>query len=242
MRVAGVLLVALALSGCFSEILPGPTTRLAFACAVLDRESAPRILLESWVAPDVDLPVVAIEEDLMAELRLLVEPGNEVAREERRMDEPPADWTPASVRKWLASEAILRLNTVRFHVVWAPELPDDATNQAVLPGVVVLSVQAIRDGAARLDRSEGEVARAVLLHAAGHALGAVNQGIPVQDPDLQVREGPPGHDPDPTSVMHAGWDSPATMRWAANATYDRYPDAVRADWAAAVAPGGVCAA
>jgi hypothetical protein len=79
----------------------------------------------------------------------------------------------------------------------------------------------------------------VLLHHLGHALGLVNRGIPVQDPALHEREGPPGHEPDPASVLAAGWDRASTMEWAPGATYTRYSVGAVSDWQGA--RSGVCA-
>lgn len=241
-RAAAALLLALALPGCVSEILPaGPATRLEFACAVLDPGRADGVVVESWREEGVGLATGSALDALAAELgRAGARDGGVSQRDGGEAAAPRGGWDDAALREWLDRRPFRASTDVRLHVLWAETLGGPAS-QAVDPGLVVVAQDAVRDGAGRLGVGEDDVARAVLLHAAGHALGAVNQGIPVQDPDLQEREGPPGHDPDPASVLHAGWEDPAAMAWAPNATYDAYPARLHADWAAAVAPGGVCA-
>lgn len=240
---AGALLaLALVLPGCFSQILPaGPATRLEFACAVLDPGVADQVVIESWTERDVDLATRPALAALAAELGGIGDRGSGVVLrvEDGRVAPPRGGWDDASLRAWLEDRPFRASADPRLHVLWAATL-GGPSSAVVDPGLVAVAQDAVRAGAGRLGVGEAEVARAVLLHAAGHALGAVNQGVPVQDPDLQEREGPPGHDPDPASVLHAGWEDPAAMAWAPNATYDAYPARLHADWEAAVAPGGVC--
>lgn len=238
-----LVLAAAALSGCFSEVLPvGPLTKLEFICAALDPQEAERFVVESWLGPGVDLDVEDAQRALVAALgHLGARDGDIVLRPEEGPREPRSGWNATGLRAWQDDRPATGGNEVRLRVLWVRTLGDGRSSLEPAPGLVAVSQHAVREGAARMGVPENDVARAVLLHAAGHALGAVNQGIPVQDPDIQEREGPPGHDPDPASVLHAGWEDAATMAWAANATYDAYGPALRADWAAAVQPGGVCA-
>lgn len=236
-------LAAAALAGCFSEVLPaGPLTKLQFICAALDPQEADRLVVESWVAASVDLDVEDAQRALVAALgRLGAREGGIILRQQDGPAEPADGWNATRLRAWHDDRPFASGNEVHLRVLWVSTLGNGRSILEPAPGLVAISQDAVREGAVRMGVGENDVARAVLLHAAGHALGAVNRGVPVQDPDIQEREGPPGHDPDPASVLHAGWEDAATMAWAADATYDSYSAALRADWAAAVQPGGVCA-
>lgn len=240
-----LLVTATALSGCFSDILPaGPLTKLEFICAVLDPDEAERVVVHAWVGEDVDLAFRDADRALLAEIeRIGAREGDEVTlRVEDGPAAPRRGWNETSLREWWVDRPFASGNEVHLHVLWVHSLGGGLASLTPAPGLVAVAQDAVREGAERMGRPEAEVARAVLLHAAGHALGAVNQGVPVQDTDLQEREGPPGHDPDPASVLHAGWEDAATMEWAANATYSAFPAYLHADWDAAVREGGVCAA
>lgn len=239
-----VLLLVPSLSGCVSAILPTrPATGLEFACAVLDPEEAERVVVHAWVGDDVTTDVRPAHQSFGLVLGSLgARQGGLGLRWHDGPRGPPEGWNATSLREWADDLAPEFGDEVQLHVVWAATLPDGASSLVAAPGVVAISDQAVREGASRLGVPAPDVARAVLLHVAGHALGTVNQGIPVQDADLQAREGPAGHDPDPASVLNAAWEDAATMRWAENATYAAYGPALLDDWAAAVRPGGVCAA
>ena len=238
------LALALALPGCFSEILPqGPVSTLAFACAAIDPATAPRVRILSYAGDGVTLatgPATGLLALRLAELSGR-DPSLVAASSLPAPDEPGAGWSETRLAEWVRGEPFLGRGQVTLRVLWLEGVGDGHRAGLVpAPGAVVLSQQAIVAGAARIGHPPDEVAAAVLLHFAGHALGATNRGIPVQDPDLQEREGPPGHDADPRSVLAAGWEDARTMAWAADAAYDRYPDAALADWQAARADAGVC--
>ena len=236
-------LLALALPGCFSEILPAPpVSTLAFACAVIDPTETPRVHIVSS-ADDVTLDTAPALAALAAELVRISGRDPEAVTIGSR-DAPPQPrngWNETRLADWARDQPFLARTTVTVHVLWlATFSPEHQLAIVPAPGAVVVAQDAVREAAARLGRPEADVARAALLHAAGHALGVTNRGIPVQDPDLQERESTPGHDADPASALAAGWDDARTATWAANATYDRYPDAALADWQAARGPDGVC--
>lgn len=236
--------VAVAAAGCFSEILPGePVSTLAFACAAIDPVVAPRLRIVSYTEQEVEIPTAAVMGVLAA--RLANVSGRDATlvsvlpREAPQA--PEAGWNDSRLTTWVRDEPFLGRGQVTLRVLWLGTLGDGTPAGLVpAPGAVVLSQEAIAAGAVRLNRTVEEVATVVLLHFTGHALGVTNRGIPVQDPALQEREDPAGHDADPASVLAVGWDDARTMAWAANATYDHYPDAVLADWQAALEPGGVC--
>lgn len=238
--VMGLLL----LSGCFAELLPASAgTRLAFTCAMLDPQRASVAVLQSYVGEDVHLDISVAITALRDELTILSgRDAADLGAVQRTGPAVPADgWNATTVAAWGASQPFQSGNRVLMRILWVDRLDDDRlSGVAPVAGTIALSQHAILAGAARLAADPSVVARAVLLHFAGHALGVVNQGVPVQDPDIQEREGPASHDPDPTSVLHAAWEDPRTMAWSAGAAYDRYPDDLHRDWAAAKAPGGVC--
>lgn len=243
---AAALLVALASSGClsgFSEVLPTPpVSTLAFACAVLDGDGVERVRLASYQEADGLDPSVALAA-LASEVALLAaRPPGAVTVANRTLPEAPAGgWNATTLGDWARQTPFLNRNQVTLRILWLTVLDHpDQMGLVPAPGAVALSQTALETAALRLNRSSDDVVRAALLHFAGHALGATNRGIPVQDPDLQVREGSAGHDADPASVLAAGWEDARSVEWVANATYDRYPGAAHADWHAARGPGGVC--
>lgn len=104
----------------------------------------------------------------------------------------------------------------------------DGTGGVVKPGTIALFANQLPLGE--------NASRGTLLHHAGHALGLVNLGIPMQ----QNHEAPPphhGHVTDAQAVMQWGFEIPGYAL--ANAPYDSYGPAIRADLAGAVK--GVCA-
>lgn len=242
--VLGAVALAVASAGCFSEILPGePVSTLAFACAAIDPLTAPRLRIVTYAGEGIDLHT-------SASMRVLAERMGEISGRDGDAitvligdapDEPERGWNESRLETWVRDEPFLGRGQVTLRILWLETFGDGTQSGLVpAPGAVVLSQQAITAGAARIGHGPEEVATAVLLHFIGHALGVTNRGVPVQDPDLQEREGPAGHDADPASVLAVGWDDAWTMAWAANATYDHYPAAVLADWQAAKEPGGVC--
>lgn len=238
------LALATALPGCFSEILPqAPVSTLAFACAAIDPAVEPSLRIVTYVADGVDLPVDDAT-DVLAQQMQVVSGRQPDAVSRATLDapaEPRQGWNESRLAAWVRDEPFVGRDQVTLRVLWLARLGDgNQTGLVPAPGAVVLSAPAIVSAAAASARSPREVATAVLLHFTGHALGATNRGIPVQDPDLQVREGPAGHDADNRSVLAAGWEDARTVEWAANATYDHWPAAALADWQAAKTERGVC--
>jgi hypothetical protein len=234
----------LLLAGCFSEILPTRhESKLEFICAVLDPQQAERLVVDAWVGEGIGLDVAAPQAALVAELAEAGSRESGITLERHRgPDVPRRGWNATTLAEWLADQPTEIGDEVHLHVLWVESLGGGTSLLVPASGLVAVAQDAVREGAFRLGVPAEDVARAVLLHAVGHALGAVNLGLPVQDADIRGREGPGGHDPDAASVLHAGWEDPATMAWAADATYDAWPAAVHADWDAAVDAGGVCAA
>jgi hypothetical protein len=238
---AWVLVLPLLTAGCFQALLrEGPSSTLGFTCAVLDPAQDDAVVLESWVAPDatVDVgPAVARLAAVLANVTGRAPATFSVVRQTGPAA-PEGGWT----RERLAAEAqpYLRQRTVTLRILWVDSMAEPATGFVAAPGTVVVALDSVAAGALLVGRPVGQVALAVLLHQVGHALGETNLGVPVQDPDIQDREGPAGHDRDPASVLNAAWDDARTLAWAGNATYDGYGAADLADWAAARQPGGVC--
>jgi hypothetical protein len=198
------------------------------------------VVVESWLGPDAALdpaPLLARLVPLLANLTGRPPAAFSVALRQGP-PVPAGGWDQAK----LAAEAgpFLRQRTVTLRVLWVGSLAEPATGMVAGPGTVVVALDSVAAGAQRTGHPVDAAAFAVLLHQVGHALGATNQGVPVQDPDIQEREGPAGHDRDAAAVLNAAWDDARTMAWAGNATYDRFGAADLADWAAARRPGGVC--
>ena len=234
-----VTLAALASSGCFSEILvPPPTTVLEFTCHVLDQTVSETVVLESWGSgPGSREAVEALRSELV---RVTGRFSASMTVSSRDAANPPGSaWEPEEVPEWARERTFSDGNAVVFRILWVDSLGGNMTG-ASGAGTVAVAADAVAGVAARLNVTVGDAARVLLFHHAGHALGVVNRGIPVQDPTIQEREGPPGHEPDPASVLDGGWEDVRTADWAPGATYEGYSDGVRGDWAGAVAPGGVC--
>lgn len=231
------------LSG-FSEVLPPPgVSTLDFVCAILDARGVERVRLASYSQEGVVVDPTLALRGLEGELAVLSgRPASGIDIIEQGAPATPAGgWNGTTLALWGRENPFLTRSQVTLRVFWLLTLDHhDAMGLVAAPGVVALSETAIEAAALRLDQSNEAIARVALLHYAGHALGATNLGVPVQDPDLQVREGTPGHDADPASVLAAGWEDARSAVWIANATYDRYPDAAHADWLAARGPDGVC--
>ncbi|HEX2065597.1 MAG TPA: hypothetical protein VHI93_02185, partial [Candidatus Thermoplasmatota archaeon] len=230
---AWAALLPLLTAGCFHALLPGPSSTLAFTCAVLDPAQADSIVVESWQGPGVTLdvaPLLARVADVLANASGRSPAAFSVAVREGP-PVPEGGWT----RDSLAAQGgpFLRQRAVTLRVFWVASLGEPATGLVATPGHVAVALDSVAAGAQRVGRAVPDVALGVLLHQVGHALGLVNQGVPVQDPDIQEREGPPGHHRDTAAVLHAAWDDARTLAWAANATYDGYTAADLADWAAA---------
>jgi hypothetical protein len=61
--------LALAIPGCFSEILPqAPVSTLAFACAAIDPETESHLRIVTYVGDAIDLPVGEATDVLQANL------------------------------------------------------------------------------------------------------------------------------------------------------------------------------
>lgn len=224
-------LLPLLVSGCVAELLSPPATILDYTCAILDPNGPQSVVVQSWGDAAFDaadlIPVLA----------------GMSGRPASAFHVETAGAAPAAARvdAWAEQHPGLQSGDLYLRVLWLADGAVNETGRVVAPGIIALNLPALERGAARVNHTAADVARAVLLHHLGHALGVVNSGIPVADPDIRARESPPQHDPDPFSVMHMSWEDSRTVAWARNATYDGYSANILGDWAAARAPGGVCA-
>ncbi len=238
------LLASVALGGCVGELLTEEeATVRTFACAVLDETDARPVLLGLHRERGVQrVPVGALGAlaDHLADAGFAARDRYAVV--ESTLLEEPGPWTPEVLQAWAQEAVVLDAEAVRLHVLWVDDFADGegTTVLHVAPGVVAVSETAVQEGAERLGRSEDFLARVLLYHVVGHALGAVNQGIPLNGTDPTSQEGMPGHESSPESVMHHGWERVTTLP-RTDAPYDAYSGDVLDDWRAAVAPTGVCA-
>jgi hypothetical protein len=242
-KVAVLIALLLPLSGCVSELIsPTPMTTRRFACDALgDVHLTVVVHIEPGLDFDPGVAVGALVEELA---RISPRDSSAIARSFKEgPGEPVSGWDDVALRG-LANTAVDARDGLRLHVYWLRQIAANATGSLgsevtgrnIAPGVVVVAQRPIESGATRLNASLDEIATAVLLHYVGHALGAVNNGIPVQDVHIERRENPPKHEAATDSVMHASWHAPATMR---NITA-QYSDAQVQDWQAAREPAGVC--
>lgn len=239
------VLASTLLVGCVTELLEDEqTTVRTVSCAVLDPTAQPVLLSLHREAGGRRVPLDALWA-VAHELEGRGFGDGRFSAVESDLLEHDGAWTVDELASWAADAEVLGADAVRLHVLWVGAF-DDAdqvhTVRVVAPGVVAVSEAAVQAGAERSGRSETFLARALLFHVVGHALGAVNQGIPLNGTDPAAQEGPAGHEPDPDSVMNVAWERVTTLPPAGgNATYAHYSDAVVDDWRAAWAPGGVCA-
>ncbi|HUR62330.1 MAG TPA: hypothetical protein VM286_08225 [Candidatus Thermoplasmatota archaeon] len=235
-------LLPLVASGCFQALLQAPgSSTLGFACAMMDPVQADGVQVESWIDPRVSLDARPWALRLVGVLANATgrSPSAFAFRHEVGPPPPQDGWNRTNLAD--AATSFIHGRTVALRILWVESVAEEATGMVAGPGNVVVALDSVQAAALRIGRPVGDVAFAVLLHQVGHAMGATNLGVPVQDPDIQDREGPPGHDKDPASVLNAAWDDARTVTWSDNSTYDRYPAPVLADWAGARGPGGVCA-
>lgn len=219
MRWLAVVLCAPLMSGCVAELLSDDEQSVRnVACAVLVPERAERWTLV--LHPD-GIDVSLAVEALVHEVTLAGRSPESV----RVVTEDPVE----DLEAWAGTRDVLG-SDVTTHMAIVSGL--DASTLHPIPGVWVLSREAIEQGAEATGRSEAELARILLLHVAGHGLGVVNAGLPMQGPNITGREGPMHHEPRPDSVLSSQWHHVSTMP-KSQAAYDRYSDDVRADLAGA---------
>ncbi|HET6398021.1 MAG TPA: hypothetical protein VFH47_00525 [Candidatus Thermoplasmatota archaeon] len=236
---AAAAVLLLALSGCVSNILAPPAgSARDVACRLLRVEDNPLAVLSLEVTPDAPpVPASALEEVAQA---LRNATGRTPQELRTQVAAAPADAgvDEDTIRAWAQRRSNAAPGTLMLRVLWHGARSDETGTQAA-PGALAVSGAAVLSAASRLERPPEDVARAVLLHHLGHALGVVNRGIPVQNPAIQEREASAGHEPDLASVLAEGWERASTAVWVPGATYDRYSEQVVADWRAA-RDGGAC--
>lgn len=238
-RAVVVLGTCLLLSGCLADVLvPDPLTTVGFTCLAMDPEGPPLDIIV-FVAQGLDYdpvaPVTALQQELS---RASGREGDRIGREIRVVSTPEGGWDEDAMDQWAGDQITGDRRGVALHVLWVDQAEaPHATGGPIGAGKVVVVHDEVRAGAHATGAGVDDVAAAVLLHHTGHALGMVNNGVPIQDNDLAKRENPPQHDPSPGSVMHAGWHNAKSMP---NVTTERYGDEMVRDWKAIVAPEGMC--
>lgn len=230
------------LSGCLANefLAPIDETARTFSCAVLSDGDYPALLVRVEKDPAVRYSVAGP----VGHLREVVANHSEKALEAIELEirvgfvPPEGGWTEEALADQAERHSFKAGRNVVVLTIWWTEGPLGAGTGTVLaPGLVVLAQDAITAKAAATGFPGEGVARAVLLHHVGHALGQVNDGIPMQ----QDHEGSAKHGSDITSVMHPTWHDAGPFPEPLAAPPEEYPAAVAVDWAAARAEGGVCA-
>lgn len=235
-----VLLVSITGSGCVAELVgPGELTSQQFACEVLTND---RVRIQVLVEDATALSEAGVA-PLRAELQRVAADGLPGGRDvDVRFDTRRAQgaWTDSRLADEAQRVPVLQAGTVTARVYWLQSHEEPHRTLAnVGPGIVAVFEEPVWRAAAARNASADDVAAVVLLHAFGHALGVVNDGIPVVERSIGNREGPPKHDWDPASVMSVHWHHADTMQWT-EGTAPAWPASAHADWAFA-AREGVCA-
>lgn len=237
--VAVAVLLSLLASGCLAAEFLAPETETArsFSCAVLTADAYPFMVVRigketgvrsSVAGPATHLRTVLSEHSEKDVLDIELEIEADVVP-------PEGGWSEAAfaARAQLFSFQEDR-RTVALEVLWIQAGLGGITGKVLAPGMVVVSQDAIRAKASQAGAPLEATAIAVLLHQVGHALGQVNDGIPM----VADHEGSPKHDSDHASVMHEAWHDAATVP--EGPPPQGYGADAVADWQTAIGEGGVC--
>lgn len=221
-RVAVLLTLVVATSGCVSELLQETQDTVRnHTCALLDPQVQVRMVAYGPVSD------AAIEAALATLARAMDAEETRFSWERGEM--------PDDLDVWATEVARLGNNRLDLHVVALPGTPEDDLVVNRAPGILMLHAAAIEAAASQTGRSVDDVWRIALLHGLGHAFGVVNAGTPFNGTQTEGREGPQHHEPSPRSIMHAGWHNAGTAP-RTNATYHQFSAAIQDDWRA----GSVC--
>ncbi|MGB0651930.1 MAG: hypothetical protein ACPGQL_01915 [Thermoplasmatota archaeon] len=234
MTLLAALLLAVGGAGCLQDwIAPAEATQRTVACAFLDPAAFTTVEVTLW-APEGgpgDLAATALQDALVALTDATDRPWSTLAVERRALpDLPGAGDDNEALLDW-SNELDARIDgdLLRLDLLWQAHDAPVEGGYVLAPGILVV------DGAAAASAPDTtRAASGLLRHLLGHALGAVNDGVPMQ----HNHEGAAKHDDDPDSVMHVSWHQPAAKPADAPLSYS---DAILADWAAAAGPEGVCA-
>ncbi len=224
------LLLPLTLGGCIAEIIaPAQDTTRSFACGAINPTRFDRMDL-------VLLEEQGMALDLMPSLGLLADRlAQHTAREldtlyMLRDDAPEGPWTLDDLRAEFEAMDFTTRGRIVFRAVILEQI-EGLDDVAVLlrPGTIAVSAANLRAAAMALDTPREQLAEWVVLHFAGHALGVVNDGIPMRE----NHEGLPKHEADRDSVMHPSWHDPSS-RAHVPAGRPNYSASVVADWQGAI--------
>ncbi len=213
------------------------TTR-EFACGVLAPDGAIPVVIAVHVDERTEVSFLdAVETTQSAIADVAARSPDTIEIRIEPLENPPQEWDSIDWDVALQDHNPREgLRGLRLTIFWVQDMDGATTGEALAPGVVAISEAGLEAKAAATGRPVQAVAVAALLHHVGHALGAVNRGIPMQ----ANHEGVPGHDSNETSVMHHSWHDAGDATWAHNATYDGYTNATRHDWTLALANPMVC--
>ncbi len=213
------LVLAVALSGCFTELLgePDVTTRNV-ACRGLHGELASEVTVLIQQAPNVTVDLQPAAHHFLDELTNITgrDPGK--TRVLTRL-----------VNEISLSSDVFTSRGITLHVLHVADADEAVRVEA--PGFIVIAASHYEAAAARTNQSVLDVATGALMHGMGHLLGVVNAGIPMNNTDPS-RELPGNHEAG--GIMRPAWHHGDTIPAIASL---RYSDAVRADWQNAK---GVC--
>lgn len=221
MRAPGLVAIALVLSGC--TFLPEAKEERPYYEDLIAGDPFTDLIVEIDHAPG-RAPSLAAREHLVGELRNVTSKVRvSVKLEETLDDDPEMRW---SARDLVELEERTRTTTHKapvavLHVLYpAGEFENESVAGVTVSGPRIGPVTVFLDTIDKLRSPVGpiqvpkqardEVERATLLHEAGHAMGLVDNGLPMvrdhEDPEHE------GHSSNPQSVMYWEVESIAGIR------------------------------
>ncbi len=224
-RIALLVLLVVAVSGCTSWLDNSSASHLGFICRALDVEGEPDLRLHIW-GEGWDAAALSVATEVEAAL------GREDVPISFEVEAAPDGSDAEEVAAWAEDHRFFRGRGLHMHLVWVPSVEGNVTGAVWAPGIVAVS----REAVLMSGLAPGDAATGMALHQVGHALGLVNNGVPVLDRNITSREGSPTHSADIHAVMHENWHyvgaSPGNTL--------AFSSIDHAEWAAA--RDGICAA
>lgn len=217
-----LLVAAILLSGCVGELLaPEEVTIRSVSCAFLDPSRSVR-LVHHVVGPVSQEVIQTATASWVGAMAPVV--GREIDGFSWTVGEAPVPQTRQEQVAWARAQRPVSAGALDLHVLWLDRLDERGRSVEDLSPAFTLINASLVHASTRHDAPT--VARALLFHGLGHALGVVNRGIPLHDPDGPQREMPMHHESG--SVMSASWHHLSTFP--EDATARAYSDAVIRDW------------
>lgn len=229
------LVAIVVMPGCVSDLLgPPEVTTRTVTCAVLAPDMQVRVVQH---APSDAVPAEVRDAAVQAWMQEMVgvtgKTDDDFVSDAAEGPDHDGPWDMQALRPWLRGQRVLETGQVYLRVLWVDLLPEQRAVEPLSPGVVLINTTAWTL-AVTVGHDGQALARGLLYHGLGHALGVVNRGVPIQQAGGASREEPQHHEPG--GVMSAQWHHLPLPR---NAT--GYSEALVADWRHAQTSQAVCA-